>query len=162
MQSEKCVPRRATARATCLRASTPVARGNTRTMGRRRVRGRCFRTVGTCSIAQHASGWLLCACVTASWMFCVLGLPLKRIRKAGNQEKTIGIAIFECVNKCTCNQSRFNVSLSSAYPMRSSPTCALYPAPQLLPASPCKPDRCPCRSVDGPAGLVRFPREQRG
>src|SRR5213594_1905961 len=79
---------RATATVICLRASTPVARGNNRTMGRRCATGRCFRTGGTCSAAPRASGLPLCACVTAFWMFCVLGLPWQPVMKAYLNEKT--------------------------------------------------------------------------
>jgi hypothetical protein len=49
---------------------------------------RCFRTAGICSAARRASGLPLSACAIAFLMFCVLGLPLKALRKAGNQEKT--------------------------------------------------------------------------
>src|SRR6516164_2912864 len=65
-----------------LRASTPVARDSSRRLGRRCETGRRFRTVDTCSDARHATGSLLCACVSASWMFCVLGLPWVHVTKA--------------------------------------------------------------------------------
>ena len=82
------VAHRATATIICLLASKPVARGNSRTMDTRRAKGRYFRTGGTCSVARHASGSLLCACVAASWMFCVLGLPCQAAMKARSRGKT--------------------------------------------------------------------------
>src|SRR5438552_14741178 len=82
------VAHRPTATIICFRASTPVARGNNRTMGRRCVTGRCFRTGDTCSAALHASGLPLCACVIAFWMFCVLGLPWQAAMKAYLKKKT--------------------------------------------------------------------------
>jgi len=51
------------AKAICFRASKPVARGSSRTTGRRCATGRCFHTGDICSDAQHANGSLLCACV---------------------------------------------------------------------------------------------------
>jgi hypothetical protein len=156
MQSENAS---AAATATCLRASTPVARGSNRTMGKRCATGHCFRTADTCSDARRASGSPLYAFATAFWMFCVLELPWCALPKHRFFKKQVNAG--DCLKKLHVKTDsallRFN-SLASAYLAHSNRPCALHPVPQSQPVSPYKPDRRPCRNADAPAGLAERPR----
>ena len=140
------------------RASTPAARGSNRMTGKQCARERCFHTGGICSDAEHASGWPLCACAIASWMFCVLGLPWQGFTKARLKRKTMlkrwrvkalkRDLVFEFY---ASTFQRINDS-ASAYPTRSNPVSASDLPPQSPVFSLCKHDCHPCRSADVLAG----------
>ena len=157
------VAHRATVTIICFRASTPVARGNTHTMGRRYATGRCFRTGDICSDAAHASGSLLCACVTAFWMFCVLGLPWVRVSKASLIGKTSRAQV---IRKKVATLKGTLVTLFNAStlidPARSNLISALYPAGHFQLVFLCRSDCRPCRNADERGDLAKCLRARMG
>jgi hypothetical protein len=126
------VVQRPTATATCFRASTPVARGSSRTMGRQYAMGQHFRIADICSDARHASGSLLCACVAAFWMFCVLKLPYfaseheSRRKRKGNWVRSLDLRFARFVFPTSWRPETWLPISTLTYRVRSNPTSALY------------------------------------
>jgi hypothetical protein len=162
----------------CPQASAPVVRGNNRTMDRRCARERCSRIAGICSDAEHASDSPPCGCVTASWMFCVLGLPWQAAIKAyfeqennveaqkcsrhsersrGAAQRTKSGSFESALLRSGCQRLYLN-GLTSAYPAHSNPIYVLCRAPRSLTVSLCRHGCRPYHSVDALVGRARDPR----
>src|SRR6266480_613037 len=129
-------------------------------MDRQCATGRCFRTGHICSDAAHASGSLLCACVTAFWMFCVLGLPWVRVSKASLIGKTSRAQVIRkkvaTLKGYPCN------ALTSIDPARSNLISALFPAGHFQLVFLCKSDCRPCRNADERGDLAKCLRVRMG
>src|SRR5205823_9103958 len=145
------------------RASTPADRGNSRTTDRQCATGRCFRTGDICSDAPRASDSLLCACVTAFWMFCVLGLPWVGVSKAFLIGKTSRAQV---IRKKVATSKGYLVTLFNAStlidPARSNLISALYPAGHFQLVFLCKSDCRPCRNADERGDLAKCLRVRMG